>query len=158
MRETTKYGVRKSGVRHGLEVRQLELDDVSEYSAGVMAQRTSGRLLMSEGGVEFTGKMRDVEVDEKETAQFEVEVNKVVSSVSGEMIAFAWFRRTGEGSEEQLSKDGRFAMGNEVFFVFNISQSVRFGFAVWTQHTNSSPKTQRTYCVEMVHGDLLIFY
>jgi len=109
IKETTKYGMKRSGARHTLEVRQLAFDDVSEYSAAVMAERTSGKLTLSEGGVEFTSKMRDVEVEEKETAQFEVEVNRAVSSATGQGIPFVWSRRCG-GEVEELEKSSRFQM------------------------------------------------
>lgn len=112
VRDTTKHAIRKSGVKHSLEVRQLAFDDVGEYTAQVMGEKTTGRLVLCEAGVEFTSRMKDVEVDEKETAQFDVEVNKVQSSVSGETIAYQWYRKCADG-EEQLSKsDGRFSMAN----------------------------------------------
>lgn len=109
IKETTKYGMKRHGVKHTLGVRQLAFDDVSEYSASVMAERTSADLTVGESGVEFTSKMKDVEVEEKETAQFDIEVNRLVSSASGEAIPYQWVRKF-DGSEEELTKAGRFSM------------------------------------------------
>jgi len=116
IKETTKYGFRRSGVRHSLEIRQLAFEDISEYSASVMTERTSGNLTISEGGVEFVTKMKDVEVEEKETGVFEVEVNRIVSSASGQTIPYVWSRRCGGngggGESEVLEKGSHFQMTN----------------------------------------------
>ena len=77
IKDMSKYTIRKSGVKHSLVIKQLMFEDVSDYSAVVLEERTKAKLNISEGGVEFTSKLKDVEVDEKETAQFDCEVNRV---------------------------------------------------------------------------------
>ncbi len=53
--------------------------------------------------------MRDIEVNEKETAQFECEPNKLESN-SGQMYPVAWYRRLEGNKEEKIEKGGRFEM------------------------------------------------
>ena len=107
--------MKKSGVRHSLEIKQLQLDeDSSEYSATVnISEKTTANLTIGEGGVEFTTKMKDLEVEEKETAQFEIEVNRILSSLTVQTIPYTWHRKVSGGSgEEKLEKDGRISMTN----------------------------------------------
>lgn len=46
LRETSKYSIRRNGVNHSLTIKDIESDDVSEYSAVVVEDKTTGRLSM----------------------------------------------------------------------------------------------------------------
>jgi hypothetical protein len=44
LRETLKYGIRKEGVKHSLSIKQLVFEDIAEYSAVVLSEKTTGKL------------------------------------------------------------------------------------------------------------------
>lgn len=91
----------------------MAFEDIADYSATVIEEKTTGKLNITEGGAEFTNKMRDVEVDEKESGQFDIEVNRIKSSLTGETLPYVWFRKAGDmTSEEELVKSDKFSISN----------------------------------------------
>jgi hypothetical protein len=44
LRDTIKYNVKRNGVHHSLTIKELEFDDISQYSAVVAEEKTSAKL------------------------------------------------------------------------------------------------------------------
>ena len=65
-----------------------------------------------EKDVDFKNGLKDVEVNEKETAQFDCEPNKL-ESISGQAYPVVWYRRVEGGKEEKIEKSGRFEMNTK---------------------------------------------
>jgi hypothetical protein len=93
LRETSKYSIKRDGVTHALTIKQLMIEDVAEYMAVVLIEKTSGKLTIQESNVSFANKIKDVDINEKETATFECEVTKTHSSQNNEPLPVAWFRK-----------------------------------------------------------------
>jgi len=106
LRDTAKYSISRDGIRHSLTIKQLMFEDVSDYSAIVLIERTSGKLTIGESEVSFTAKLKDVEVNEKETAQLDCEVSKTHSSKNAEPLPVSWYKLVND-KEEKLVHDGR---------------------------------------------------
>ena len=94
LRETSKYSIKRDGVTHALTIKQLMIEDIAEYTAVVLIEKTSGKLTIQESSVAFASSLKNVEVNEKETATFECEVTKTHSSQTNELLPVAWFRKT----------------------------------------------------------------
>ena len=107
LRETSKYAIRRDGVNHSLTIKQLAFEDVADYSAVCLAEKTSGKLTIQESGVTFTSKLKDVQVNEKEMATFECDVSKTHSSKSNELLPVVWCKKTLDDKEDTLVKDAR---------------------------------------------------
>ena len=44
LKETSKYTIKRDGVNHSLTINTLMFEDIAEYSAVVLIERTSGKL------------------------------------------------------------------------------------------------------------------
>ena len=44
LRDTMKYNIKRNGVLHSLTIKELEFDDVSQYSAVVAEEKTTAKL------------------------------------------------------------------------------------------------------------------
>jgi rRNA maturation protein Nop10 len=107
LRENIKYTVRKDDVRHSLLVKDVELDDQTEYTAVVVNERTSAKLEVTDNDLVFTSPLKNVEVNEKDNCQFECEVNKM-QTLAGEPLPIVWYRKLADGTEEKLYKTTHF--------------------------------------------------
>lgn len=94
LRETSKYSIRRDGIIHALTIKQLVIEDIAEYTAVVLVEKTSGKLTIKESSVSFSSKLKNVEVNEKETATFECEVTKTHSSQTNEPLPVTWSRKS----------------------------------------------------------------
>ena len=97
IRESSKYAIRRNGVLHSLIIKELNFEDEGEYSAVVSQEKTKGKLNINEADANFATKLKDCEVNEKETAQLDCELTKTHSSKTGSPVLITWFKVTNEG-------------------------------------------------------------
>jgi len=112
IKDSPKYAFKRNGVHQSLTIKELEFDDAGQYSAVVGEEKTSAKLEIEEKEVEITSGLSDVTVTEKETAQFDCELNKLQSH-AGESYPVEWYRRLEGQKEEKLEKDSRFEVSNK---------------------------------------------
>ena len=103
LRDIGKYTIKRDDVRHTLTIKELAFDDISDYMAMVVNERTTGKLDIIENEVTFTTKLKDIEVTEKENAQFDCEVNKITNR-SSEQLPITWYRKLPDGTDDKLYK------------------------------------------------------
>jgi len=108
IKESSKYAFKRNGINQGLVIKELEFDDAGQYSAVVGdEEKTSAKLEIEEKDLEITSGLSDVTCIEKETAQFDCELNKLESH-TGDAYPVQWYRRLEGQKEEKIQKDGRF--------------------------------------------------
>lgn len=109
LRDTAKYTIKRDGVYHSLTIKDLANEDVADYSAVVVDEKTTGKLEVMDSEIIFTTKLKDIEVTEKETAQFDCEINKYQTQ-AGEQLPITWYRKLADGTEEKIYKTSRYEM------------------------------------------------
>ena len=114
LRETAKYSIHRDGVKHSLKINQLMFEDMAEYSAIITEDKSTAKLDITDKKIEFVSALKDIEVNEKETAQFDCEVNRVQQNKPGELLPITWYKQvkneSGEVKEEQLAQGKRLDM------------------------------------------------
>jgi hypothetical protein len=110
LKETSHYNIVRDGVNHSLTIKDLTIDDVSEYSAEVGEERTAAKIEFKDGDVSFKTELKDIEVTEKETAQFDCEVSKTHQTTTGKELPISWYKKNDSNEEVPLTNNDHYDM------------------------------------------------